>query len=116
MARGFDHLSALVKALEKIQKEQQTEDDVIKHSAALSMVFRAINDIIHPGYAITPSLFPEQDLTKFLEGLMNAHQQAVEKKIFPACKCTVCNNNESITRDTDQTEQVPASAISEESV
>ena len=79
MAKGFDHLSALAQALGKIQKESQTEDDVIKHSATLSMVFRAINDIIHPGYGVAQSLFPEQDLAKFLDELNKAHQDAVER-------------------------------------
>ena len=102
MAKGFDHLSALAQALGKIQKESQSEDDVIKHSATLSMVFRAINDIIHPGYAVAQSLFPEQDLAKFLEELNKAHQDAVERKVFPPCKCSSCN--ELITRDTDKKE------------
>jgi hypothetical protein len=98
--RGFDHLTALAKALKKIQDEAKDEDEAIEKSALLSMVFRALNDVLHPGYASAQRLFPEQDLTGFLKDLDNAHKDAVENKIFPICKCKSCD--ESTTRNTDQ--------------
>jgi hypothetical protein len=97
--KGFDHLSAIAKSLKKIQEEAADEDEAIKKSATLSMVFRALNDVLHPGYADAQSLFPEQDLKSFLDGLNAAHEDAVEKKIFPICRCNTC---ESTTRNTDQ--------------
>lgn len=91
--KGFDHLSAIARALKKIQDEAKTEEEAIKQGATLSMVFRAINDIIHPGYASAPELFPEQDLTGFLKDLEVAHKDAVEKKIFPPCRCQTCERD-----------------------
>ena len=97
--RGFDHLSAIAKALKKIQDEATDEDDAVKKSATLSMVFRALNDVLHPGYADAQKLFPEQDITPFINDLNRAHQDAVENKLFPTCRCFNC---ESTTRSTDK--------------
>ena len=102
LLRGFDHLSSIAQALQRIQKEAKNEDEAIKQSATLSMLFRAINDILHPGFSVAPGLFPEQDLTEFLDKLKEAHKDAIDKKIFPPCKCDECN--ESTSRDTDKTE------------
>jgi hypothetical protein len=100
--RSFDHLSSIAQALQKIQKEAKDEDEAFKQSATLSMVFRAINDIVHPGFPDAPKLFPEQNITEFIDGLRKAHKDAIEKKIFPPCKCDSCN--ESTSRDTDKAE------------
>lgn len=89
--RGFDHLSAIASALKKIQEEATDEEDAIKKSATLSMVFRALNDVLHPGYASAQALFPEQDITAFLKSLEQEHQDSINKKIFPICKCKSCD-------------------------
>lgn len=100
MLKGFDHLSALTKALQKMQEEATDEEDAIKKSATLSMVFRALNDVLHPGYVSAPQLLPEQDLEAFIIWLNEQHQDAIEKKIFPDCKCKSCD--EPTARNTDQ--------------
>jgi hypothetical protein len=102
LLRGFDHLSSIAQALQRIQKEAKDEDEALKQSVTLSMLFRAINDILHPGFSDAPKLFPEQDLTEFLDKLKAAHKEAVDKKIFPPCKCEECNA--ATSRDTDKAE------------
>lgn len=100
--RGFDHLSSIAQSLQRIQKESKDEQEALKQSATLSMVFRAINDILHPGFSASQKLFPEQNIAEFIDGLRKAHKDAVDKKVFPPCKCDECN--ESASRDTDKTE------------
>jgi len=103
LLRGFDHLSALTNALARIQKEAKDDEESLKQSVALSMVFRALNDVLHPGYATAQTLFPQQDMTPFLDMLNKAHKEAVDKKIFPVCTCSSCKvTDESTPRNTDQ--------------
>ena len=90
LARGFDHLSSIANALKKIQEEGKDDAETMQKALPLSMVFRAINDVLHPLYDSAQELFPEQDLTAFIDGLKEAHQEAVEKKIFPPCICSGC--------------------------
>lgn len=90
--RGFDHLSSIAQALQRIQKESKDEDEALKQSIALSMLFRAINDILHPGFSTASKLFPEQNIDEFITGLRKAHKDAVDKKVFPPCKCEECKS------------------------
>lgn len=103
LARGFDHLSSIATALKKIQEDGKEDAEAMQKALPLSMVFRALNDVLHPLYEDAPGLFPDQDLTAFLDGLKEAHQEAIEKKIFPPCNCSACKViDESATRNTDQ--------------
>lgn len=106
LARGFDHLSSLAMALKKIQENTPDEKEAIQKSAPLSMVFRAINDVLHPLYGNAQELFPENDLTEFLKVLNQSHKEAVEKKIFPPCPCSSCPKvtDESTSGNTTQAE------------
>ena len=99
LSRGFDHLSSIANALKKIQEEGKEDAETMQKSLPLSMVFRALNDVLHPLYDSAQELFPEQDLTAFIDGLKEAHQEAVDKKIFPPCSCSSC-------KVTDGTEEI----------
>ena len=74
LTRGFDHLSAISSALQKIQQKESNEEEMIKKSAALSMDIRALNHVLHPGCEDAQKLFPEQDITDFLAILNEAYR------------------------------------------
>ena len=61
------------------------------------MVFRALNDVLHPLYDSAQELFPEQDMTAFINGLKEQHKEAIEKKIFPPCQCASCRKTDGVT-------------------
>jgi hypothetical protein len=90
LSRGFDHLASIANALKKIQEENKDDAESMQKALPLSMVFRALNDVLHPLYDSAQDIFPEQDLTAFIQGLKEAHQEAIEKKIFPPCNCSSC--------------------------
>ena len=103
LARGFDHLASIANALKNIQENITDEKEAMQKALPLSMVFRALNDVLHPLYDSAQELFPEQDMTPFITGLKEQHKEAIEKKIFPPCNCSSCKViDESATRNTDQ--------------
>ena len=102
-SRGFSHLSAIAQALKRIQSETQNDQEADKKSIPLSMVFRAINDVLHAGYISAPELFPESDLKDFLKELDDAYKDAVAKNLFSPCPACCCkSDDESPSRNTDQ--------------
>jgi|FreactcultureFD7_1027221.scaffolds.fasta_scaffold01475_8 hypothetical protein len=97
LSRSFDHFVALQIAMQRIEKEDEGKDKPSPQANALSMIFSALNDVIHPLYPLASDLFPDKNLDEFIVNLKKAHQYAAEKKLFPPCSCEECKNE---TKDT----------------
>ena len=97
LSRGFDHLASIANALKNIQENVTDEKEAMQKALPLSMVFRALNDVLHPLYDSAQELFPEQDMTAFIDGLKEQHKEAMEKKIFPPCQCASCRKTDGVT-------------------
>lgn len=97
LSRGFDHLASIANALKNIQENVTDEKEAMQKALPLSMVFRALNDVLHPLYDSAQELFPEQDMTAFITGLKEQHKEAIEKKIFPPCQCASCRKTDGVT-------------------
>lgn len=90
LARGFDHLSAIAAALKKIDEEPEDTEDKKRRLSQLTMIFGSINDILHPSYKSIKEIFPEHELTEFVDNLDKSFQDAVKQKLFPPCNCLNC--------------------------
>ena len=50
LSRSFDHFVALQIAMQRIEKEDEGKDKPSPQANALSMIFSALNDVLHTLY------------------------------------------------------------------
>ncbi len=87
---SFMHIDSIQKNIQKLNEEPSKKEENKHLLTNLHVLYMSISDIIHPALNFCKGAFKGHD--DFFKALEDNHITALEKSMFPPCKCNLCSD------------------------